>query len=134
MTSKLLKRYRESGFSPEVDGEVSANAADELEARLARGIQWHDLLQRFNPFHRSQAPDSSSHELKGVIIHHLNPSSSVQKAYGNELGDANKEEVSVRTRATEIIVQIKVLTSISSRLWLMLMVQRPYSKLQDNLP
>jgi len=119
---KLLEIYRESESSPEVDREGLATAADEPEASPARKQKWHDRLPLFNLFHRSQAADSSSHELVEILVDPRSATTDVQRSTSNQLSLANDDEVSISVRAVRLIAQKEMLTSICRQPIYMMMV------------
>ena len=136
--SKLLEEYRESETSPQVDHESEsspevdreglATAADEPEASPTRKRKWHDQLQRLNPFHRSRAADSSSHETDSssyesveILVDSQSEMTNTQSSGSDHLNPPNADEVSVSVRAIELITQKETLTSISSQLIFMMM-------------
>ena len=107
MFPKLLEIYRESESSPEVDREGLATAADEPEASPARKQKWHDRLPLFNLFHRSQAADSSSHELVEILVDPQSATTDVQRSASNQLSPANDDEVSIWVRTTSRIEEVE---------------------------
>jgi len=120
--SKLLEEYRESESSPKVDREVLATAADEPEESPTRKLQWHDRLQRLNPFLRSRAADSSSHKLVEILVDPQSATSDVQRSTSSQLSLANVDEVSISAREVRLIAQKEMLTSICRQLTFIVMV------------
>ena len=92
---KLLEEYYESKTSPASDHDrFSINALVESGAPLARRLQWHDRLRRFNPFRRAAHP--RPHEL-GQILVDSDPTRLTLAVDGhyNKAGSATDTKVSI---------------------------------------